>query len=104
MLIMIEIKSGTLEEGIIKLLQKTYPITVEDIKKKLNVAKPIIYRTLKKLQMKGIVELEPLPDKTFVRLLRFDFSFIGIKRQRKFLKHHSAKRKKTEEYDGDIYS
>ena len=33
---MIEITRGTLEEQIIKLLQKTYPITVTDIKKELN--------------------------------------------------------------------
>ena len=104
MLTMIEITSGTPEERIIKLLQKTYPITVEDIKENLNVSKPIILRVLQKFQMKGIVSLEPLSDKTYVRLLRHDFSFIGIKRQRKFIKHHSAKRQKTEEYDGNMYS
>ena len=102
---MIEITSGTLEERIIKLLQKTYPITVEDIKEELNVSKDIVLRTLKKFQMKGIVRLEPLPDKTYVRLLRHDFSFIGKKRQRKFIKHRSGKKKQEpEEYDGIMYS
>jgi len=102
---MIEITSGTLEERIIKLLQKTYPITVEDIKEELNVSKDIVLRTLKKFQMKGIVKLEPLPDKTYVRLLRHDFSFIGKKRQRKFIKHRSGKKKREpEEYDGIMYS
>ncbi len=102
---MIEITSGTLEERIIKLMQQIYPITVEDIKDKLNVSKDIIFRTLKKLQIKGIVKLEPLPDKTYVRLLRHDFSFIGKKRQRKFIKHHSgSKKQEPEEYDGIMYS
>jgi predicted ArsR family transcriptional regulator len=101
---MIEITSGTLEERIIKLLQKTYPITVKDIKKELNVSKSIVLRVLQKLQIKGIVKLEPLPDKTYVRLLRHDFSFIGKKRQRKFIKHHTGKKQKTEEYDGIMYS
>ena len=102
---MIEINSGTIEERIIRLLQKTYPITVEDIKKELNISKDIVLRTLKKFQMKGIVKLESLPDKTYVRLLRHDFSFIGKKRQRKFIKHHSrGKKQEPEEYDGIMYS
>lgn len=101
---MIEITSGTIEERIIKLLQKKYPISVKDIKKELNLSKSIVLRVLQKFQMKGIVQLEPLPDKTYVRLLRRDFSFIGKKRQRKFIKHQSQKRQKTEEYDGIMYS
>lgn len=102
---MIEITTGTLEERIIKLLQKTYPITVNDIRKNLNISRNIVLRSLKKFQMKGIVNLEPLSDKIYVRLLRHDFSFIGKKRQRKFIKHHTGKKKQnTEEYDGIMYS
>jgi len=102
---MIEITTGTLEERIIKLIQKTYPITVSDIEKKLRVSKKIIIRVLKKLQTKGILKLEPLPDKTFIRLLRNDFKFIGKKRQRKFIKHYSGKKKQElKEYDGIMYS
>ena len=102
---MIEITTGTLEERIIKLLKKTYPITINEIKKELNISREIVLRTLKKFQMKGIVRLEPLPDKTYVRLLRHDFSFIGKKRQRKFIKHRTGKRKQdTEEYNGIMYS
>ena len=102
---MIEITTGTIEEQIIKLLQKTYPITVKDIKEELNLSKDVVLRSLKKFQMKGIVRLEPLPDKTYVRLLRHDFSFIGKKRQRKFIKHRTGKKKQnTEEYNGIMYS
>jgi len=101
---MIEITSGTLEERIIKLLQKTYPITIEDIKEELNVSKAIILRALQKFQINGIVRLEPLPRKTYVRLLRHDFSFIGKKRQRKFIKHRTEKKQKTDEYDDIMYS
>ncbi len=100
---MIEITSGTLEERIIRLLQKTYPITIKDIKNELRVSKNVVIRTLKKLQVKKILMLEPLPDKTYVRLLRHDFSFIGKKRQTKFKKHSTGKRKKTEEYEGIMY-
>ena len=102
---MIEITTGTLEEQIIKLLQKTYPITVSDVEKKLHLSKKTILRVLQKLQTKGIVQLEPLPDKTYVRLLRNDFSFVGKKRQRKFKKHHRVgKKQEPKEYDGIMYS
>ena len=102
---MIEITKGTTEERIIRILQKTYPITIKDVKEELNISKKIIERILQKLQVKGIVQLDKLPDKTYIRLLRNDFSFIGKKRQKKFIKHHSSKRKKeTKDYDGMMYS
>ena len=102
---MIEILRGTFEERIIKLLQKTYPITVNDIMEEMHISQSVAMRELKKLQTKGIVQLEPLPDKTFMRLLRNDFSFIGKKRQRKFIKHNTGNKvQKPEEYDGMMYS
>lgn len=102
---MIEITAGTLEERIIKLLQKKYPITVSYIAEKLHVSRKTIMRCLQKFQTKGIARLEPLPDKIYVRLLRNDFSFIGKKRQRKFIKHHSgAKKQKSKDYEGMMYS
>ena len=101
---MIEIKSGTLEEQIIKILQKTYPVTVKEVKNKLNVSNVIILRALNKMQIKGILVLDILPDKTFIRLLRHDFSFVGKKRQKKFKKHSSSKRQQKKEYDGDMFA
>ena len=102
---MIEIITGTLEERIIKLLQKIYPITVYDIGEKLHLSKSTVMRVLKKFQIKGVVRLEPLPDKIYVRLLRRDFSFIGNKRQKKFIKHHSVvKKQESKDYDGMMYS
>jgi len=102
---MIEIVTGTLEEQVIKLLQKTYPIAISDIEKELHVSRKMIVRVLQKLQVKGIIQLEPLPDKTYIRLLRNDFSFIGKKRQKKIIKHHSGKKKQEpEDYDGIMYS
>ena len=102
---MIEIVNGTLEEQIIKLLQKIYPITISDIEKKLHVSRKMILRVLQKFQVKGIVQLEPLSNKTYIRLLRNDFSFVGKKRQRKFIKHRSGKKKQEpEDYEGIMYS
>jgi len=102
---MIEIVNGTLEEQIIKLLQKTYPITISDLEKKLHISRNMIVRVLQKLQIKGIVQLEPLPERTYIRLVRRDFRFVGKKRQKKFIKHRSGKKSQDpEKYDGIMYS
>ena len=101
---MIEVTRGTTDEQIIKILQKTYPVTVEDLKKELHLSKQQILRVLNKLQIKGVIQLEPLSDKIFIRLLRNDFSFVGKKRQRKFIKHHKKKQQKSKDYDGIMYS
>jgi DNA-binding transcriptional regulator GbsR (MarR family) len=102
---MIEIITGTPEERIIKLLQRIYPITIFEVENKLGLSRGKIVRVLKKLQTKNILKLEPLPDKTFIRLLRNDFKFIGKKRQRKFMKNYSEKKKQEiKEYDGIMYS
>jgi len=101
---MIEIISGTIEYRIIKLLQKKYPITVKNINNKLKISKNITIRVLKKMQTNGILVLEPLPDKTFVRLLRHDFNFVGKKRQRKFKKHKKGKKQTKKDYDGIMYN
>ena len=101
---MIEITTGTLEERVIKLLQKIYPITIKDLKNKLNISEKVILRTLKKLQFKDVVQLDILPDKVYVRLLRNDFSFVGKKQQKKFIKHRSGKKiQRMQPYNGDMY-
>jgi len=101
---MIEITRGTIDEQIIRILRKTYPMTVKELKIKLHLSKQQVIRVLNKLQVKGIVRLEPLPDKTYVRLLRHDFSFIGKKRQRKFIKHTRSKINKSKDYEGIMYT
>jgi len=102
---MIEIVNGSLEEQIIKLLQKFYPITIADLEKHLHISRINIIRTLQKLQLKEIVQLESLPDKTYIRLIRGDFKFIGRKRQKKFIKHKTGKKKQEPgKYDGIMYS
>jgi len=102
---MIEIVRGSLEEQIIKILQKTYPITIKDIINKIHISKNILMRELKKLHSRGIIQLEPLRDKTFIRLQRNDFRFVGKKQQRKFIKHHKGtKHQQKQDYDGIMYS
>jgi predicted transcriptional regulator len=102
---MIEIIIGSLEEQIIKLLQKKYPVTTFELASKLRVSRKEIEWVLKKFQVKGIAKLEPLPDKTYIRLLRNDFQFVGPRQKRKIIKHN-AKKKIDDDVDntGIMYS
>ncbi len=100
---MIEITTGTLEERIIRFLQKTYPVTIYDVKNKLHVSEKMVERVLHKFQVKGIVQLEPLSDRTYIRLLRNDFRFIGKKQhQRKAIKPNIGQ--ESDGYDDIMYS
>ncbi len=58
-----------LEARILGILKDWYPITVEELRDELGVSKIALERALKSLMVKGVVQLEPLSDKTFVRLL-----------------------------------
>ena len=95
-----------IEEKIIKTLQKTYPITVNQLRKQIGLPKSIVDIELKKMQSKNILTLEPLPDKVFIRLIRTDFRFVGKRTQQKFIKRKTGRRVTTEEnreYDGIMY-
>jgi len=97
---MIEIKSGTLEEKIIKILQKMYPVTLQQLKKKTKLSKSILEMELTKMQAKHILILEPLPDKVYIRLVRTDFRFVGRRTQQKFIKRKKGEVKKKK-YQSD---
>jgi predicted ArsR family transcriptional regulator len=101
---MIEITKGTIEEHIIRILLRIYPITVKELSKQLRISKIQVTRVLHKLQTKRIIQMDPLPDKIYVRLLRRDFSFIGKRHQKKFIKHYRSKKPSNDEdYDGIMY-
>jgi transcriptional regulator with XRE-family HTH domain len=102
---MIEFIRGSLEEQIIKLLQKKYPITTFELASRLGVSQKKIEWILKKFQIKGITKLDQLPDKIYVRLLRNDFQFVGSKQQRKAVKKsYMTKKEKDSDDDSIMYS
>ncbi len=102
---MIEIIRGSLEEQIIRLLQKKYPITTFELALKLGISQKKVEWILKKFQIKGITKLEPLPDKVYVRLLRNDFLFIGSVQQKKLIKHNSkTKKEENGNYNNIMYT
>jgi len=98
---MIDIKIGTIEERIIKTLQKEYPITMKELAKKIGISIKKLQMEIIKLQKKGVVDIDILPDKTFVRLIRFDIRFFGERNQYKFIKKKKEKAKKTKKEGKD---
>ena len=54
-------------------------------------------RALKGMESRGWISLERLPDKTYIRLKRTDFTFLGRdETQRKAVKHKKKDRKRSE--------
>ena len=99
---MVQIRDGTLDARILKILLESYPITVEEVRKELGVSKRTMERAIKHLAIQGFIELEILPDKTFIRLLK-QVSFIGKDvTQRKAFKRKGPKKEKKE-YEGMMF-
>jgi hypothetical protein len=63
------VQVSALEAQIIGILKDWYPITVEELMDELSKRKDVLERALKSLIVKGVIELEPLSDKTYIRLL-----------------------------------
>lgn len=83
------------------LLEK-YPVTVEELSDMLSLSEKKLRLILKKLEKRGILVLEPLPDKTYVRLLRRDIRFVGVNpSQKRALKRRRRRDKKKKEEDLD---
>ena len=93
---MLEIKKGSLEERVLRILLDKYPITVSDLRKQLGISKSSVDRVIKAFVTRGIITLDVLPDSTFIRLQRRDFMFIGRQEsQRRPLKHIKRKDRKA---------
>jgi hypothetical protein len=63
------VQVDSLQARIISILKDWYPITVEELKDELALPSGVLERSLKGLMVKGVIALEPLSDKTFIRLL-----------------------------------
>ncbi|PIN67849.1 MAG: hypothetical protein COV98_01360 [Candidatus Altarchaeum sp. CG12_big_fil_rev_8_21_14_0_65_33_22] len=59
---------------------KRYPITTDEIVNEFGMRKDVVQKEIKKLEREGVIALEILPDKIFVRLLRQDFMFFNEKK------------------------
>jgi len=63
------VQVNALEARIIGILKDWYPITVEELRDELSLRKDVCDRALKALIVKGVIVLEPLSDKIYIRLL-----------------------------------
>lgn len=98
-----QIKTNSTEERTLKILMEKYPITVNELQKELKISFMVLERILKKFQVLGIVILEKLPDKTYVRLLREDFDFIGLRQTQKKAFRKKKGKKEVKKYDGFMF-
>ncbi len=100
----VEVLHGSLEERVLKYLLETYPVTVAALARDLRIPEARLARTLKALALQGVLELEELPDKTYVRLLRHDLSFYGYKEsQRRRFKRSDGKRGGSKDVEGPMF-
>ena len=100
----VEVLHGSLDERILRYLLDVYPVTTAQIARDLHVAPSRINHQLKALALRGVIELEELPDKTYVRLLRHDFSFFGYKEsQRKRFKRSGGRPKGKSDVEGPMF-
>jgi len=90
----IEIRTGTKEELVIRFLLTRYPVTDKEVARGLGLKLEEVRLILAGFARQGIVVLEPLEDKTYIRLARRDFLFVGRSpTQKKALKHSTGRHK-----------
>jgi len=101
----IEVLNGSIEERILRYLLEVYPVTIEDLERELKIKRERLDRVIKSFVQRGIVELDILPDRTFIRLLRSDIHFTRIKpSQRRRYKQSGGKKQGIKDYEGPMYA
>ena len=93
----IEIEGDSLEGRIIRLLMEGRPMTEREIADELKISKSRVERTIKGLVSRGILEIEELPDKKYLRLLRRDIKFHGVNPSQERAIKKKRKRKKDKD-------
>lgn len=79
-------------------------MTVADLVFELHLPKARVLRTLKGMESRGFLTLEPSGEKTFVRLIRLDYQFVGRQvTQRRRLKTTGRKEGKSDDYEGPMF-
>ena len=92
---MVQVNAKSIDAKILKVLLEKYPIEIDEIVKITGLQKREVDRALKGMESRGWLMLERLPDKLFIRMKRFDFTFLGRdETQRKAVKHKGKDRKK----------
>ena len=88
-----KLESDSLEAKIVRFLQEIYPVTLKDIRREFRQPEGRLSLALRRLEKAGIIEMEKLPDKTYVRLVRAAGSGGSRPVNRKAIKHEKTKKK-----------
>lgn len=96
------VQISPLEARIVDILKMWYPITVEELRDELSLRQDTLERTLKSLMTKGIVVLEPLSDKTYIRLLNPEIE-LSVQRRKKVGRRMSPKPGVPDDVDSIMY-
>ena len=92
---MVQVNTRSIEAKILKVLLERYPIDTDEVVKATGLGKKEVERALNGMEARGWLTLERLPDRSFIRMRRFDFTFLGRdETQRKAVKHKSKDKKK----------
>lgn len=90
---MVQVNSKSIEAKILRVILERYPIDDKEVVERTGLSPRDVERILKGMEARGWVNLERLPDKMFIRMNRFDFTFLGRdETQRKAVKHKSKDR------------
>ncbi|MBI4361744.1 MAG: hypothetical protein HY558_01070 [Euryarchaeota archaeon] len=78
-----DVVRDTLDERILRYLQEHIPAIQQELRAHLRVPREVLERRLKALERKRLIEREPIPGRTYIRLLRADIGFIGVRKTQK---------------------
>ena len=87
-------KSDSLELRIMELVRDHYPITKDELKRRLGVSEAKLDLALRRMVQQGLVEYDVLPDKVYIRLKVIP---VGPKARKE---HKRAKKKEERRKDG----
>ena len=88
-----KLESDSLEAKIIKFLREIYPVTLRDIRREFRQPEGRLNLALRRLEKAGIIEMEKLPDKTYVRLIKAAGSVGSRPVNKRAIKHEKTKKK-----------
>lgn len=92
---MVQVNTKSADAKILRVILEKYPIDNIEVADRTGLSPREVDRALKGMEARGWISLERLPDKIFIRMRRFDFTFLGRdETQRKAVKHKSKERKK----------
>ncbi len=92
---MVQVNSRSMDAKILKVILEKYPVDDLEVVEATGLSRSEVERHLKGMEARGWILLERLPGKTYIRMKRFDFTFLGRdETQRKAVKHKSKDKKK----------